>query len=395
MVVANLGAEDLKDVQVIDNLAATFPAPVTYSVVSVNATGSLVINPAYDGSSVTNTLNSGASTLVVGAIDTVRLVVRVTLNGDSGLFYNTAVAVGTSVNGYGVTSDDSDNGYIVDTDGDGLPDGPNENNPTPIRLLPNEPVIAVTKVANTPRLLADYESYEVTYTVSVQNIGSIPVTNVQLSDNLSLTFPSPVTYSVTGITGTTNISPNTGFDGVGQVNLLSGTDGLAVGEVATVEFTVVIRPNGVYGDFANIVIGTGNGLEGFGLTTDTSDADQVIDPNGDGIGNQPGENDPTVISLPKPEQPLFIPQGFSPDGDGVNDVFEIEGAEDKTVSIVVYNRWGNMVYESQDYQNDWAGLNTKGISFGQDALPDGTYWYIISLNDGSADKIGYLTIKRK
>jgi len=284
---------------------------------------------------------------------------------------------------------------VVDANGNGNPSDVGENDPTPIRLVPNEPVIAVIKTASTPVLLSDRTSYEVTYTITAQNIGLVDMTNVQLVDNLNLTFPAPVTYTVTNVSTTANVTENTGYDGNTNVNLLSGTDGLAIGEQATVQITVVIQPNGAYGSFNNIVIGTGNGLNGFGSTVDTSDMSEVIDPNGDHIGNQTGENDPTVIDLPKPPATIFIPEGFSPDGDNVNDNFVISGAEDKRVSIMVYNRWGDMVYESGDYKNDWNGTNEKGISFGNNALPDGTYWYIIDFNDGSTPKVNYITIKRQ
>jgi gliding motility-associated-like protein len=91
---------------------------------------------------------------------------------------------------------------------------------------------------------------------------------------------------------------------------------------------------------------------------------------------------------------FFIPEGFSPDGDGVNDTFVINGIDGRTVSMKVYNRWGTMVYESKAYKNDWEGLATKGVVIGE-KLPDGTYFYAIDLNDGTKPFVRYMTIKRK
>jgi gliding motility-associated-like protein len=75
---------------------------------------------------------------------------------------------------------------------------------------------------------------------------------------------------------------------------------------------------------------------------------------------------------------LFIPEGFSPNGDGVNDVFVIRGLNNYDKREVLFlNRWGNKVYESQDYKNDWDGTNQFGTSRGNE-LPVATYFYIFN-----------------
>ncbi len=69
---------------------------------------------------------------------------------------------------------------------------------------------------------------------------------------------------------------------------------------------------------------------------------------------------------------VLVYDGFSPNGDGVNDHFVIEGLEQFVQHrLLVYNRWGTLVYESEDYQNDWAG------TWQEKALPTGTYYYIL------------------
>lgn len=90
---------------------------------------------------------------------------------------------------------------------------------------------------------------------------------------------------------------------------------------------------------------------------------------------------------------FFIPEGFSPNGDGINDFFIIRGTDNYVVSISIYNRWGNMVYSSKDYKNDWDGISNTGLLLGS-KLPDGTYYYVINLNNGEKAKIGYITINR-
>jgi len=85
---------------------------------------------------------------------------------------------------------------------------------------------------------------------------------------------------------------------------------------------------------------------------------------------------------------LFIPSGFSPNGDGKNDQFVIRGVENmKEATLVVVNRWGQTVYTSSRYLNDWDGRDSSG-----DILPDDTYFYEINL-DGDKHH-GYIIVKR-
>jgi gliding motility-associated-like protein len=93
------------------------------------------------------------------------------------------------------------------------------------------------------------------------------------------------------------------------------------------------------------------------------------------------------------QEELFIPEGFSPNGDGINDFFIIKGADAFNVTFQVYNRWGNLVYEKKSYKNDWDGIANSGLLLGS-RLPDGTYFYIINFNNGEKAKVGYITINR-
>jgi gliding motility-associated-like protein len=90
---------------------------------------------------------------------------------------------------------------------------------------------------------------------------------------------------------------------------------------------------------------------------------------------------------------VFIPEGFSPNGDGVNDYFVIKGAERYTVTLNIFNRWGNLVYESAHYMNDWTGKANVGMLISNE-LPGGTYFYTANFNNGTKAIIGYLTINR-
>ncbi|MCS6794942.1 MAG: Ig-like domain-containing protein, partial [Raineya sp.] len=90
---------------------------------------------------------------------------------------------------------------------------------------------------------------------------------------------------------------------------------------------------------------------------------------------------------------IFIPEAFSPNGDGLYDTFRIEGIAGKKVSVKIYNRWGNLVYQSDNYRNDWNGTANIGLHTGEN-LPDGTYYYVIDFNDGTKPISNFLVIKR-
>jgi len=71
-----------------------------------------------------------------------------------------------------------------------------------------------------------------------------------------------------------------------------------------------------------------------------------------------------------------ITQGISPNGDGLNDNLDLQFLDDRSgiVKIAIYNRMGLLVYEREDYINEWMGQTDDGSE-----LPVGTYFYIIEL----------------
>jgi len=86
---------------------------------------------------------------------------------------------------------------------------------------------------------------------------------------------------------------------------------------------------------------------------------------------------------------IIIFNGFSPNGDGVNDFFTIQGIEAfPNNQLLIFNRWGNEVFKMNGYLNTWDGnWNRKKM------LPDGTYFYV--LDDGEGNRYsGYIQIHR-
>jgi gliding motility-associated-like protein len=80
---------------------------------------------------------------------------------------------------------------------------------------------------------------------------------------------------------------------------------------------------------------------------------------------------------------LEMPTAFSPNGDLFNDVFVIHCIEysfNRENNFKVFNRWGNLVYEKNNYHNEWYGQNNTGDENAGKPLPDGTYFVILSIN---------------
>ncbi len=91
---------------------------------------------------------------------------------------------------------------------------------------------------------------------------------------------------------------------------------------------------------------------------------------------------------------LDIRSVISPDGDGSNETFLInciqEFADNK---IFIYNRWGQLVYQAQNYNNDWNGTTQSG-----ELLPEGAYYYILDYKNADGKEIqakGSITLLRE
>ena len=91
---------------------------------------------------------------------------------------------------------------------------------------------------------------------------------------------------------------------------------------------------------------------------------------------------------------LFIPSGFSPNGDGVNDTWRIRGIEGYPNNYIrIFNMWGNRVYHKHGYRNEWRGENQLQLYYGDGKLPESTYFYLVDLGDGSKPLTGFVYIK--
>lgn len=101
-----------------------------------------------------------------------------------------------------------------------------------------------------------------------------------------------------------------------------------------------------------------------------------------------------VVEEPEPvgESSVRVPNVFSPNGDGVNDVFQVEAVNLARMEVQVLNRWGQQVYLLERPGSTWNGRSGAG-----EALPDGTYFYVLTATglDGRAYTLtGTVTLLR-
>ena len=104
------------------------------------------------------------------------------------------------------------------------------------------------------------------------------------------------------------------------------------------------------------------------------------------------------VVLPCGSEDVIISKAITPNGDQYNENFEITGVElcGFVLQIKIFNRWGALVYESNNYQNDWNGKSSGGSIGAAGTLPNGTYYYIVTLREsGLAPFTGPLYIGTK
>ncbi len=119
-----------------------------------------------------------------------------------------------------------------------------------------------------------------------------------------------------------------------------------------------------------------NGMIPFDTTANVYFFNQSVTPSNENytiiVTDQCLFQDTIVVNLQTVDCNIIIPNVVTPNGDGVNDFFRINGLENFPGSTLTsYNRWGNKIYSSDDYKNDWSPK-----------VSDGTYFYIVNVSDG-------------
>ena len=112
-----------------------------------------------------------------------------------------------------------------------------------------------------------------------------------------------------------------------------------------------------------------------------------------GIAPNPACNDTATTTITVIEQDsINIPNIFTPNGDGINDVFFIKSKGYTDLYVEIYNRWGERLAIMQGVDSSWDGTAPNG-----EKVPDATYFYLLTATKASGEKInkqGYLTLIR-
>lgn len=98
------------------------------------------------------------------------------------------------------------------------------------------------------------------------------------------------------------------------------------------------------------------------------------------VKDENGQISVAEVTIVVEPEPLFIPNVFTPNGDGEHDTFVITGRQNfEVVDLTIFNRWGNEVYRNNDYKDTWDG----------NGLNEGTYYYLIILKKDGEEKAAY------
>ena len=198
---------------------------------------------------------------------------------------------------------------------------------------------------------------QITFTVTLTNLSQITVADVVINElidvNLGFQYVSHVASS--GI-----------YDEMaGRWQLMS----MAPEEVSTLTIIVTVPQQGTYQNIASLVSSSptdGNTVNNVGTVT-------------------------VVVAPRSSDEPGFIFNQFSPNGDGVNDILIVNDIQDtqyQNNTLEIYDRYGNQVFSVTGYDNTWRGEGDNG------ELPKGTYFYVLDLGDGSEVRKGWIQIIR-
>ena len=116
------------------------------------------------------------------------------------------------------------------------------------------------------------------------------------------------------------------------------------------------------------------------------------------LDNEGGCYSITSFVLTTKNCPPVVNNFVSPDNDGYNDTFHIEGLKDIFLNhkISIYNRWGKLVWTGNNNSNEWDGFANNGLLIDDKQIPSGTYYYVIELNDAEYNEplTGYLYLTK-
>jgi gliding motility-associated-like protein len=242
-------------------------------------------------------------------------------------------------------------------------------------------VIHLQKIIDSGVLQANSTfNYPVRFVVT--NLTKYPMSNVIVTDDLHNSVPLTSDYSVVSKNATGGLIVNNTFDANVDTKLTTITSGLAPYAKDTSRFMFNLNPKGYSGTLTNIGYVTAKTIWGNVLMASSADTrvTEII-------------KAPTKYYVPSLE--IIIPEGYSPNYDGVNDYFVIIKPYNIKLELEVFNRWGNIVYTNNNYNNEWNGKGTNNF-LGQDLVDGGYYYTLRAVDDMKNVRVfkGYVIIQR-
>ncbi|WPQ61860.1 gliding motility-associated C-terminal domain-containing protein [Chitinophaga sancti] len=296
--------------------------------------------------------------IAVGAPDVTRsFKVKVTTDLTGATFITNTAAVDNG-NGKGdqptIPADPGDN----DNPAANPPPGPSTN------ISVDTVVNWVTWKVATPASKKDkvMPDEELTYQIYIRNTGNTAIENIKITDAV----PQYTTYISATANGTYSESDNT---------VAWNIPAIPVGNTAEVSMVVKTIDNL---DSIPVITNTATVTDGT-----NSKPTAGCDPAVAGCSGDPG----TIIETTPGKTILSFANAMSPNGDGKNDFFVIKGLEKyPPAPLFVFNRWGDMVFQSKGYHNEWDGAG----------LSEGVYYYKLDVDEGDGVKQykGWVILKR-
>jgi gliding motility-associated-like protein len=230
-------------------------------------------------------------------------------------------------------------------------------------------------------------NYMVKFKIKVINRMGYDIDSLIIQDDLDKVFGSTTAYKVLDLNASGALIKNDLFNGSGVIDLVTLSSTLAAGKSDSILLSVMVTPGATGGQFSNVA--KLNAKSPFGDITLSSDDPSINPADTSGITNR----DATLFIIPAAD--VIIPGGFSPNNDGKDDYFVITHPIDSKVRLAVFNRWGNPIFTSDEYDNKWDGRGVKS-ALGDYVVP-GTYYYVVTVmfaNGESKKFAGPLTIVR-
>ncbi len=400
LVVENLGDEPLNTISITDTLTGVAPKFGTYVAGGGGASlspGDYTIQsaPAFNGACTNGTANAAfngnGDTVVatitghdIGATCSIDFTFRF-MPLASTTYENQASVSAIGDYTTGAASDTSDNGTNPDPDGDSDPDEAGENDPTPISY----PRIGLAKRVVGSSTTNNDGTVTVPFSFVVTNLGGEALNSVVISDDLSGASPQFGSY-VAGGSGATlaateytiNSAPafsgaclggtlTPGYNGDGTPSMASIT-GFASGASCTILTTIRFRPGAPLpagNNFTNQATVAATGAVSAIDVTDLSDDGTSPDTDGDGIGNEAGENDPTLVNTTFTKQisltkTFSVAQSINADG-SINAPFRVKVLNSGTEPLITLTVTDNLEGVAPAFGTYVAGGAAANLSRGE------------------------------